>query len=556
MIPVEIQNEITNLNQAKHILKLIRKVIKDGITEEEIDLLRVRFKESIILIKNTIAELGDETTDYSEEQKDLRNLKRDLNKLKKKLADDDIEALNVFIYDVIDATKELKAIIKDIKNRPAPITNNEGDGDDNGSGDDEDDDGDGNGSGDGDNNTENLIECGLTNTPVGTQVPQLINYKGFTTKDGITFGMINDIFAYYANKYNVLFTYGNPWVIPEEDSLYIKDKLGNFSKVSNLILKKDKMMYLRVSDGEWYYGINVGISHILLKSDNTPTIAADIQEGDHLLKVNDNGTIVEVIVKDKIITSEIKDVYDLTMESNPWYADSFGLIHHNTYSIDKNFKIAGLDPKLDYSIISNTSSPLNLYKELFKARDNKFIVVDNCDEVLSDPDGFKIIKTLLESDNKRELSLNTKDSSIFNVDGETTLQPFDAEYVKLVKEGKVPNKFIFDGKCILVSNLDSDNANIKAINTDSKIMDINLETSNIYNRIKSLVDNGDFDEILDIYGISKDAVNNALKTFKEIVDEDPTDKLGQSNIQTFMNLIKIYASGVKDPKKFLKYKSY
>ena len=111
-----------------------------------------------------------------------------------------------------------------------------------------------------------------------------------------------------------------------------------------------------------------------------------------------------------------------------------------SYDIEKLMEQQGDD--FHYDIIKGGISAVGLYSSLYKAREGGVVIIDDCDGVFNDEDSMNILKSALDSTDKRVLSWRKKSSFIYDPE-------FEEE-----EDGMYPNIFQFDGAVIFITNLD------------------------------------------------------------------------------------------------------
>lgn len=186
-----------------------------------------------------------------------------------------------------------------------------------------------------------------------------------------------------------------------------------------------------------------------------------------------------------------------------------------TYNVMKTIIDAGLQEGKDYTKKTGKISVVALYRTLLQKKD-ALLVFDDCDSVVSDDDGVNILKGALDTGDYREISMDNRNlidvdsftpekrkeytdrvSRLLN-DGEYTREDFDFFLPICIRNGlkvkkpkatkkeidledaedaedvdldentdladevlsyvtkRLPNKFVFSGRIIFISNLDED----------------------------------------------------------------------------------------------------
>lgn len=188
-----------------------------------------------------------------------------------------------------------------------------------------------------------------------------------------------------------------------------------------------------------------------------------------------------------------------------------------THTVMDTFKDYDLVKDEEYVVIKGASTALSMYKALF-FNNNKIVVFDDCDSIFKDPDGVNILKAALDSYDEREISWLSRSTYDPNTQSATEARP-------------VPNRFVFDGQIIFISNLPMEKVD-PAVRTRSYTIDINLteeEMISIMERnLPNILPNVDM-------GI-KQEVFNFIKTQYKSEEES-------LNVRTLIKAIKIRMSG-------------
>ena len=218
------------------------------------------------------------------------------------------------------------------------------------------------------------------------------------------------------------------------------DQNGFDIDITWMIIKEDEILKFILEDE---HEIRVAKRHIF-NIDGQNIVAANLRPGDHLTKVNGDKILITAIVEDGV-----DKVYDIGVDSGEMlYSDTYGIIHHNTYSVTQHLESFGKhknEPN-GYIIFKGTSSPFGLYRALYHHR-NQIVVFDDCDAILKDDVASNILKAALDSYDVREITWMSK--STFNP-GDMSEEEIEN---KIVEESKYPSKFEFRGQIIFISNI-------------------------------------------------------------------------------------------------------
>lgn len=139
-----------------------------------------------------------------------------------------------------------------------------------------------------------------------------------------------------------------------------------------------------------------------------------------------------------------------------------------SYSVEKTLKdiqveeggkivYKGMKEGKDYVIVKGQSAISPMYRALYD-NNGKIIILDDADTILGSATGKNLLKAA--SEGKRELSYSDPAKTTYNIDEisrlEKELESSGDEAlrkkIEKKKSGKVPNKFIFTGKIIIITN--------------------------------------------------------------------------------------------------------
>lgn len=196
-----------------------------------------------------------------------------------------------------------------------------------------------------------------------------------------------------------------------------------------------------------------------------------------------------------------------------------------------------LGPQGDkWTIVKGKTSPLGLYSSLFLNRD-KLIVFDDIDSVFDNKDTINMLKASVDSYDKRVISwISPRTVDVSRLSPELVQKLHDDIDEKLETDPlnakiKYPNTFEFTGRIIFISNIHESKMD-KAIKSRSFVIDITLKAKDVFNRMKSIIN-----EILpDVALTEKERVLNFLKEKSQAGEKDV-------DIRTLINGIKCKQSG-------------
>lgn len=179
----------------------------------------------------------------------------------------------------------------------------------------------------------------------------------------------------------------------------------------------------------------------------------------------------------------------------------------------------------EYVVIKGASTPLAMYKALY-FNNEKIVIFDDCDSIFKDPDGVNILKAALDSYDEREISWLSRST-------------YDPDKESPTESKPVPNKFIFDGQMIFISNLPMSKID-NAVRTRSYTIEINVSEGEMFDimekNLPSILPNVDM-------GIKKEVFDYVKSEYKASEEN--------INVRTLIKAIKIRLSGAPNWKKLV-----
>lgn len=191
-------------------------------------------------------------------------------------------------------------------------------------------------------------------------------------------------------------------------------------------------------------------------------------------KTNTKRKVNHLITGFKVVEKPIDEYYGFTVEDSLYLLEDTTVVH-NTYDVTHTLD----EVRKPYQYFKGNSSPAGLYELLFKYR-TELLVLDDMDDALNSKDTADMLKSVLDTGEKRVLDRRMK--GYFDAVGLT-----DEEIQKQYdKTGKLPNRFEFTGSIIFITNLKEDDFDA-AVYTRTLSLDINLEKEEILKRIKKIM---------------------------------------------------------------------
>ena len=183
---------------------------------------------------------------------------------------------------------------------------------------------------------------------------------------------------------------------------------------------------------------------------------------------------------------------------------------------------AGLRKERDYVLVKGFTTTLGMYLTFFK-HNGKIILFDDCDSVWKDPNSLNLMKGALESSDERELSYISSKS--FKLDDYS-----DEEADELIESGKYPEKFMFTGKVIFISNMQKSKFDPAILSRAVAVVNIKLKPEDVIVRMEDILPKL-------MPEVSVKTKQNALDILKNNLTERKSDK--PLNIRTLLNAIHI-----------------
>lgn len=138
-----------------------------------------------------------------------------------------------------------------------------------------------------------------------------------------------------------------------------------------------------------------------------------------------------------------------------------------SYMIENTLEYAKENNGIKYELVKGVLSPVNLYKLLFRNRDNKSIIVlDDADSIFADEQALSLLKNALDSSVSRKICWLAES--------------------KALSEHSIPNWFMYEGSMIFITNRDFDAEvdgggryapHMQALMTRALYLDLKLHTA-------------------------------------------------------------------------------
>jgi hypothetical protein len=194
-----------------------------------------------------------------------------------------------------------------------------------------------------------------------------------------------------------------------------------------------------------------------------------------------------------------------------------------THTVIQTMKEFDIEKEEEYVVIKGASTPLSMYKALY-FNNGKIVIFDDCDSIFKDADGVNILKAALDSYEEREISWLSKSTYDPNTESPTESRP-------------VPNRFVFEGQMIFISNLRMNQID-NAVRTRSYTIEINVTENELFDimekNLVNILPNVDMTTKKEVF----DFIKSEYKSTEESI-----------NVRTLIKAIKIRLSGAPNWKK-------
>ena len=139
-----------------------------------------------------------------------------------------------------------------------------------------------------------------------------------------------------------------------------------------------------------------------------------------------------------------------------------------TYTVKRSFHFSGLKPKIHYSVEKGSTLSLQSVYDLLYVNRKRILVLDDFDIPLQNPDMVNLLKAATDSYGRRELSLPR----------EKTITSDKNESMPVA-----PERFIFDGKIIIITNLEKNYID-SALRSRMPTVRVSFDEKQVMNNIK------------------------------------------------------------------------
>jgi hypothetical protein len=196
-----------------------------------------------------------------------------------------------------------------------------------------------------------------------------------------------------------------------------------------------------------------------------------------------------------------------------------------THTVIQTMKEFDIKKDEEYVVIKGASTALSMYKALYFNND-KIVIFDDCDSIFKDADGVNILKAALDSYEEREISWLSRSTYDPNTESPTVSRP-------------VPNRFVFEGQMIFISNLRMNQID-NAIRTRSYTIEINVTKNELFDIMEK-----------NLVNILPNVDMATKKEVFEFIKSEYRSSEESINVRTLIKAIKIRLSGAPNWKKLV-----
>lgn len=312
------------------------------------------------------------------------------------------------------------------------------------------------------------------------------------------------------------------------DEIEVKTPSGEWVSVIGMIKKTGTSIKITTESGKEFHGEE---KHILKDSSGEWVHLKDCEN-----VLLEDGTTEKVISKEWTNEDEF---YDISIPAPHEYVSPNGLIHHNTFIVNKVLKEEGKKKNRDYFVVKGRITTAELYRTLFMHRQKgKLLVFDDTDSVFDSQDGANLLKSALDSYDERVISWFTRQtfnvSTLSDDEKEDYYDEIDASLGDPEARVKYPSEFPYEGRIIFISNLDASKVDAAVLSRSAKI-DMTLTEQEKLMRLESII------EHLGDPSIPK---NKKIEIIQMIKGELLKGSLKSVSMRTYGAAEALYSSGI------------
>ena len=226
---------------------------------------------------------------------------------------------------------------------------------------------------------------------------------------------------------------------------------------------------------------------------NDPTMFVDKTDGDAEIgsgSNNDDDSVSKFSINQRF--DFMKDLVDLVVDgATPSMIITGEPGWSKSHTVQEALQTAKLREHTDYAVVKGFSTPKGLYRILYENQD-QLIIFDDCDTVLSDPTSLNLLKSALDSYDKRIIHWHSE------------------------KETDLPTSFEFRGRVIFISNKSKNKMN-QAMISRSFLVDVSMSKTEKIDRLNTLIDDSDIGGNVPV-NMKKDVLDLMVENFDDAPD--------------------------------------
>jgi hypothetical protein len=351
--------------------------------------------------------------------------------------------------------------------------------------------------------------------------------------------LLSDQFYAVISKIFRLGPYTTSWLIPNEvelisfnksDNKYINviydsTNITNYSKLTHYIVTSYPITNNDILQTASGWSLSSGKSLILI-----PPYCTSI---DQVLNVINKASIVDQQVIPPVDTGimDINKRFELLASLTRMVGEGKlpGMVISGSAGVGKTYTVIhtlssmGLVEDKDYKYYKGAKLTTVAFYEAMYDNKDKLIVFDDSDSILMNPDTVNMLKSALDSDGKRTIEY----------------------YSSIVDSHDLPNKFLFTGHAIFISNVSMDNID-PAVKSRCLIIDLTMTRSEVLDRMAAIVAKG----APAGSSFTTETFNKAFDYLKWYINDGPGVSTGRPYDMNMRTIVKLATVLQANPDKF------
>jgi hypothetical protein len=126
--------------------------------------------------------------------------------------------------------------------------------------------------------------------------------------------------------------------------------------------------------------------------------------------------------------------------------------------------------------------------------------------------------------------------------GELSVAEMSEQFDVIRIKGKIPSSFVFEGLAIFITNLELDSKLLAPLKSRSAKMEINLNASELIERIELINKKDGFKPFCEEFNISTSKIADTINAFKKKASKNPEDMSGALNVRAFTKALGVIGS--------------